>query len=75
MATLLSYVRSVGGGGGGGALTRNAQTSGRPVKDQRALNRPKPAYFLPNSERQSCSRSYGQRIEYETRCPYGSVLT
>ena len=35
----------------------------------------KTAYLLPNSDWQNCSHSYGQRIEFKTRCPSGSVRT
>ena len=57
-----TYVHS----GPGGPLTRNVQMSGRPVKYQRSLK--SPSLFL-TSEWKNCSYSYGQRIEYETKCP------
>ena len=61
-------------GGWGG--TRNAQTSGRPVKDQRSLKLPRTRVisYLTLSG-QNRSHSHGQRIEYETRCLSGSVRT
>ena len=35
----------------------------------------KAAYLLPNSVLANCNHSCGQRIEYETRSPSGSVRT
>ena len=54
----------------------NAQTSGQPVKDQRSLKSPRKWLICYLTlEWQSCSHSYGQRIEYETRCPFVTVRT
>ena len=65
-------------GPGGGGAKPNAQTSGRPFKDQRSLKLPRKrliCYLTLSGKTTATAMDKELNTEYETSCPSASVRT